>query len=99
MTEKIDGTTILKLNMNILKRYEHNLKDGTMILYDLNRDEIWFGNASSIDLINLIDGKTSINNIYTDLLPLYADFDISDVMESFNSTIMDLYNKKFIVSV
>lgn len=99
MAETIDETTILKLNQNILKRYEHNLKDGTMILYDIAREEIWYGNSSSKDLINLIDGKTNINDIYNELLPLYEDIDIDEVINSFNFTIEDLYNKNFIEMV
>lgn len=96
MIEKIAKTTILKLNKNIIKRYEHNWKDGTMILYDIDREEAWYGNASTRELINLIDGKTSLEDIYAELFPFYQDFNIEEIIESFNFTIEDLYKKKFI---
>lgn len=96
MQETIEGTTILKFNKNILKRYEHNFKNGTMILYDVDKEETWFGNSSSRELIRLIDGKTSLNNIYIKLFPLYGDLDIDEVIESFNRIIEDLYDRNFI---
>lgn len=96
MTDSIDGTTILQLNKNILKRYEHKFQEGTMILYDVDREKVWFGNSSTRDLINLIDGKTNLNDIYTKLLYLFDGSEITDIIESFNLTIDDLYDKKFI---
>jgi len=96
MTETIDETTVLKFNKNILKRYEHNYKNGTMILYDIDREEAWFGNSSARELINLIDGKTNLEDIYAELFPFYKAENIEMVIESFNSVIEDLYSKKFI---
>lgn len=99
MTKTIDGSTILRLNKNILKRYEHNFKGGTMILFDVERDETWFGNSSSKELINMIDGKIDLNNIYINLFPLFEGFDKSEIITSFNKIIEDLYNKNFIETV
>lgn len=96
MTAIINEAIVLRLNSNILKRFEHNLQDGIMILYDVERGEIWFGNSSSRELINMIDGNTNLKSIYANLLPLYEGEDIADILESFNYIILDLYNKNFI---
>ena len=87
---------ILKLNKYILKRFEHNLNCGTIILFDTNSFDVWFGNEAANDLIKNIDGKTSLNEIYTKIMPLYKEFSELEVIESFNSITEELLNKKFL---
>jgi hypothetical protein len=96
MTEIIDEKTVLKFNKNILKRYEHNLNGGTMILYDVETEALWFGNSASKELVEGIDGGKNIKEIYKELLPLYEGKDMRDIIESFNLIIEDLFNKNFL---
>ena len=92
----IDNNTVLNLNKNILKRYEHNLKDGTMILFDVLTEEIWLGNSSTKEIIDLIDGKNSIQDIYSQILFNYDEKDFENVIEALNLLIEDLFSKNFI---
>jgi len=92
----IDNNTVLNLNKNILKRYEHNLKDGTMILFDVLTEEIWLGNSSTKEIIDLIDGKNSIQDIYSQILFNYGEKDFENVIEALNLLIEDLFSKNFI---
>ena len=95
----LSNDCVLKFNKHILKRYEHNLNGGTIILFDTDSFDIWFGNESANDLVRLVDGKTTIKDIYCKILPLYKDFNESEVIESFNSVIEELLDKKFLETV
>lgn len=97
--KSIDMQTVFQLNSNVLIRYEHNFQDGTMILYDVEREELWLGNSACRGLIKLINGQNKLNEIYTELLLCYDSLESTKVIESFNFTIEDLYNRKFIEKV
>jgi len=92
----ITNNTILKLNSNVVKRFEYNLKDGTMILCNMKNFDFWFGNYASKELISLINGENTINDIYSELLSNYKQEDYETVMEALNNIIEDLYEKHFI---
>lgn len=92
----LDENSIIKLSQNILKRYEHNIDDGVLFLYDVKTDDIWIGNSSSNDLVRLIDGSTSLRDIYLKLMPLFEGYKYSEIQESFNVIITELIDKKFI---
>ena len=91
----IDNKTILKLCKNVLKRYEHNLKEGTMLLFDTETEEIWIGNSSSKNLIDLIDGQNNIEDIYSSFLTAYSD-DFETAVSALNSIVEDLILKGFV---
>lgn len=92
----ITNSTILKINDKILIRFEHNLKNGTMILFNVETEDIWLGNQSSKDLIEFINGKNSIQEIYTQILSKYSEEDFDLVLNALNKIIEDLYNRNFI---
>ncbi len=87
---------ILKLEKNILKRYEHNLKDGVLFLYNVETDDIWLGNESSNDLIKLINGKRTLKEIYLDLMPLFEGYEYEELKVSFDSIVNELIEKNFL---
>ena len=92
----IDNNTVLKLGKYVLKRMEHNLNQGTIILFDTNSFDIWFGNASVNDLLKLIDGNTPLTKIYETIFPIYEDYAKEEVVESFNLIIEELLEKNFL---
>lgn len=93
---EISNSTVLKLNENILKRFEHNLKGGTMILFDTASEELWLGNLSSKLIIDLIDGKNDIETVYSQILSNYDETDFEQVIEALNAIIEDLHTKGFV---
>lgn len=93
---EISNNTVLKLNKNILKRFEHNLKGGTMILFDIKTEKFWLGNVASKSIIDLIDGKNDIETVYSKIFSSYDEADFSQVIEALNSIIEDLYTKGFV---
>lgn len=92
----MDESLILKLAPHILKRFEQNLDDGVMFLYNVNTDENWTGNSSSFHLIKLINGKRTLKETYNELLPLFEDYDSEEVKQSFNLLLENLISKKFL---
>lgn len=88
---------ILKLNKNVLKRYEHNLNEGTVFLFDIVREEVWMGNAAADCLLRLIDGKTPLKDIYDYLFPLFEGFSQKELRESFDGIVQNLISKGFLM--
>lgn len=95
----ITNSTVLKFNSNVIKRFEHNLKDGTMILCNMENVEFWFGNKESREFIDLIDGKNTVQDIYNEVLSQYDETDYETVINAYNSIITDLFEKNFIETV
>lgn len=92
----MDESTILKLAPHILKRFEQNLDDGVLFLYNVNTNEFWSGNNSSFYVIRLLNGERTLKEVYNELLPLFADYDYKDIKESFDSLLSNLVKKKFV---
>lgn len=92
----IQEKSILKLTKNILKRYEHNLNNGILFLYDVETDDIWAGNESSNDLLKFIDGKSTLKEIYLNLLPIFNEYDYDELKDSFDSLLEELIKKGFL---
>lgn len=92
----LSENTILKLNKNIAKRFEHNLRGGILFLFDTKTRKSWMGNASANDLIKLIDGRKNLKEIYTELMPLFEGYEYSELKESFDSLINCLIGKQFL---
>lgn len=88
---------VLKLNNNVLKRYEHNLNDGTVFLFDIAREEVWMGNAAADCLLRLIDGETPLKDIYDYLFPLFEGFSVEELKESFDGIVKNLVEKGFLM--
>ena len=92
ITEK----AVLKLGKDILKRFEHNLNGGTMVLFNVLTYDVWFGNSSTLDLFRLINGERTIKNIHNHLVDQYKEYPEDAVIESFDNIILDLLDKKFL---
>lgn len=87
---------ILKLSPYVLKRFEENLDGGKLFLYNVNSNDYWIGNASSFYLIRLIDGIKSLEDIYNELLPLFNDYKLEEIKQSFDNLLDGLVNRKFL---
>ena len=87
---------ILKFNKNVLKRYEHNLNNGTVFLFNVETEEIWTGNGAADCLLRLIDGKQTLEEIYAYLFPLFDGFDKNELKESFDNIVKSLLSKGFL---
>lgn len=92
----LNENSIVKLTKNVLKRYEHNVKNGVLFLFDINTEAIWTGNSSSNDLVKLIDGHRTLKDIYLALQKLFDDYEYEELKESFDEIINDLLNKNFL---
>lgn len=92
----LNDASILKLGKKIVKRFEHNMQDGVLFLFDVDTDAIWSGNEASNELIKLVDGKRSLKEIYENLIPLYEGYEYSQVKQSFKSIINELISKSFL---
>lgn len=89
-------STIVKLSQNTLKRYEHNLENGVLFLYNLETEEVWTGNSSSNNLIKFMDGRRTLKEIYLILQPLFEDYEYNVLKKSFDSLISSLLEKNFL---
>ena len=91
--------SILRLNKDILQRFEHNLNDGTIILYNVKTRKIWFGNYSSYDLIKLLDGKKNLDCIYSVFKKQYEGYTSEEIVNSVNTIFEELLEKNFLETV
>lgn len=90
---------ILKLNKDILKRYEHHLNGGLLILYNVKTRQYWFGNAGANEIVRLIDGYRNLDDIYTEALPHFDGCSLDDLKQSTGTLIKELLDKEILVSV
>lgn len=90
---------ILKINKNVLKRYEHNLNDGTVFLFDIEREDVWMGNSAADCLLRLVDGETSLGEIYAYLFPLFEGFSSEELKKSFDDIVKNLVNRGFLMVI
>ena len=95
----MNETSILKLAPYVLKRFEQNIDDGLLFLYNVNTNETWTGNYSSFYLIKLINGQKKLNEIYNELVPFYEGYTYDEVKQSFDSLLSDLVNRNFLEMV
>ena len=97
MTE-ITSSSIITLKNDILIRYEHNYKEGVVILINTNNGELWVGNKECGELISLLRANNKpLKNIYAELLSKYEECDIENVFNSINIVIEGLYKNNFLI--
>lgn len=89
----LNKKSILKFNKYILKRYEANLKDGVLYLYNVDNEDIWIGNSSSKDLIDEIDGIKTLDEIYQKMYLIFEGYDKSEVENSINAILEELIKR------
>lgn len=92
----LNETSIVKLTKNILKRYEHNVRDGVLFLFNIETEALWTGNSSSNDLVKLIDGNRTLKDIYLALKQSFEGYEYEELRENFDEVINDLLNKNFL---
>lgn len=92
----MEETTILKLAPYVLKRFEENLDGGQLFLYNVNSNAYWIGNTASFYLIKLINGEKTLKELYDELFPLFNDYKLEDIKQSFDSLLMGLVSRKFL---
>ena len=61
----------VKFNKDILMRFGPSVDNGTVFLYNADSDEYWTGNQDAFKILKLIDGKTTLKEIYSKLALLY----------------------------
>ena len=93
----LDNNVVLEINKNVLKRFEPNLNDGTVFLFDIKNEKFWTGNAAVDCLLRLIDGETNLAQIYDALLEVFEGYSVEEVMASYDSVISGLLEKGFLV--
>ena len=95
MQQKLENC-ILKLDENVLKRFEFNVNGGTLFLYNASVESFWFGNKSAFRLLNMLDGVSSVEHICCSYSKLYPELDFEDIKSSIISLFEDLLLKKFL---
>ena len=88
---------ILILNKNVLKRFEPNLEDGTLFLFNVQTETYWSGNAAVDCLIRLLDGQNTLQTVYDNLVEIFENYSKEEIVESFNNIIEILLDKGFLV--
>jgi hypothetical protein len=94
--------TVYKLSKYVLKRFEENANEegGLEILYNTQTDKYWTGNASCRFLIDLIDGKNNLKEIYEKLAnTVFINFSKDEIIESFSIVIEELEKLELIEKV
>lgn len=94
--------TTYKLSEFVLKRFEENANNegGLEILYNTKTNQYWFGNASSRYLVNLINGKNSLEDIFSELSQtVFKSYSIDEIRASFSTIINELETKELIEKV
>ena len=95
----LNKNTILELNRSVLKRFEPNLGDGTVFLFNVENETFWSGNVAVDCFLRFIDGKLTLGEIYSSLLEIFEDYSEEEVIQSYNEIINELIKKEFLVVI
>lgn len=87
---------ILKLDENVLVRFESNVKEGTLFLYNVQTSAFWFGNKSAFKILNMLNGEFSIEHICNEYHKIYPNINYTDIKSSIISLLGELLEKKFL---
>lgn len=93
----LNKNTILEINRNVLKRFEPNLNDGTVFLFDMKNEKFWTGNSAVDCFLRFVNGKNTLDDIYNQLLQLFEDYTAEEVISSYELVITGLIEKGFLV--
>lgn len=88
--------SILKLNKNTIKRYEHNLNNGVLFLFNAVTKKHWAGNSASYEILKLVNGKRTLSEIYEDAKKIFDNLSNEEIEESINSILTEWIYEKFI---
>lgn len=95
----LSDSSVLKMADRVLIRFEENFKDGTLFLYNLNTQQVWSGNRSVYDFVLLIDSKRNLEEIYTEIMPLFQGYSEEEVRNCFDSVAKELVTKGFLETI
>lgn len=93
----LDKNLVLTLNKNVLKRFEPNLDEGTVFLFNIENETYWSGNAAVDCFIRLLDGESTLQNIYDNLLEIFEGYSQDEIINSYDNIIETLINQDFLV--
>lgn len=89
---------IYKLSPSVLSRFESNINQGTIFLYNADYNSLWTGNFDSYLIIKLVDGKRRFKEIVR-MLSRYCQIDEKDIITGAQNLLEILSEKKFIEKV
>ncbi len=95
----LSGENVFRLCDSVLTRFEPNLEDGTLFLYNYRTKDLWSLNYSSSILISMADGKISLEKIKLNAQKLFETKDIDALNRSIDILFSDLLKKKMIEKV
>ena len=87
---------ILKLNANVLVRFELNVNNGTLFLYNVQTQEFWFGNKPAFRILNMLNGKLSVEHICNEYHKIYPNISFINIKSSIVSLLDELLQKNFL---
>lgn len=92
------NNVVYKLSPSVLSRFESNINEGTVFLYNADYSFLWTGNFDSYLIIKLIDGKRRFKEIVR-MLAKHCQADEKDIIPYTQNLIDVLKEKKFIEKV
>jgi len=88
--------SVLKLNKNTIKRYECNFDNGVFFLFNAVTKKHWTGNNAAYAILKLINGKRTLDEIYTEAKIIFEDFSNEEIADSINPILSEWISEKFI---
>lgn len=86
-----------RLSEDVLLRYEESIDSGTFFIFNVITKELWCGNMISKLLVELVDGKNSVDEIKKKLSTL-LNIDLSANLNiSVDNILTELLEKRMIV--
>lgn len=91
----LSPNSVLKLNEDVLLRFEANISNGVLFLFDIKTEEFWTGNFASFVILNCLMAKKNVQQIYEHAKILFEKQDFNDIKKSIEVLFLDLLKKKF----
>lgn len=92
----LSANSVLKLNEDVLLRFEANISNGGLFLFNAQTEEFWTGNFASFEILRLLDGKKNIQQIYEHAKILFEKQDFNEVKKSTEVLFLDLLKNNFL---
>lgn len=92
----LSQNSVLKLNEDVLLRFEANVSNGGLFLFNAKTEEFWTGNIASFEILRLLDGEKNVQQIYEHAKILFQKQDFNDIKKSIEVLFLDLLEKNFL---
>lgn len=86
-----------ELNKNVLIRYEQNISNGTLFVYDACEDKLWLGNHSSYLVLRLLRKKCSLQFILKNCREYFSEINNEVQEKAILELLNELITKGFII--